>query len=84
MKEPQPYKGPKRGQKAYDAATGRIGVLQAICGIDELLFEHRMPGPLVAFLRPEKGGREWMTDLRNVQFSQETRPASEIGGNDNS
>jgi len=53
---------PRPGQKAYDAATGRVGVLQAICHINELVFEHGMRGPLVAFLRPVKGGQEWTTD----------------------
>ncbi|MET7906573.1 hypothetical protein ABZ710_38075 [Streptomyces anthocyanicus] len=63
-----PYTGPQPGQEAYDAATGRLGILQAICDIGELIFDHQMPGPLVAFLRPEEGGQEWTTDAGNVKF----------------
>jgi len=70
MKEPTPHKGPRPGQDAYDAATGRAGVLQAVCHISELAFDHGMPGPLVAFLRPEKGGQEWTTDPGNIRFPQ--------------
>lgn len=84
MMQPTQYDGPQPGQEAYDAATGRIGVLQALCNVDELAFDHEMPGPLVAFLRPQKGGQEWMTDSRNVRFPEESspRPASETGTND--
>jgi len=85
MTQPTPYKGPQRGQEAYDAATGRIGVVQDLCHVDVLAFDHQMPGPLVAFLRPQKGGQEWMTDSRNVRFPEEstTHPASENDTNDN-
>ncbi|MEU1803649.1 hypothetical protein [Streptomyces sp. NPDC019937] len=74
MMQPTSHNGPKRGQEAYDAATGRIGVLQDVCHVDVLAFDHQMPGPLVAFLRPQKGGQEWMTDSKNVQFPEEARP----------
>ncbi|MBL1116418.1 hypothetical protein JK364_29080 [Streptomyces sp. 110] len=73
MTEPTPYKGPQPGQEAYDAAAERTGILQAICDVDELAFDHRMPGPLVAFLRPEKGGQEWATDSGNVKFPEEAK-----------
>ncbi|MDT0545561.1 hypothetical protein [Streptomyces lonegramiae] len=72
MSRPTEYRGPKVGQEAYDAATGRVGVLQAVCHVDDLIFDHRMPGPRVAFLRPAEGGREWMTDAENVKFPEET------------
>lgn len=73
MKEPMPYKGPQRGQEAYDAATGRTGVLQDVCHVDDLAFDHGMPGPRVAFLRPAEGGEEWMTDAGNVKFPEEAK-----------
>ncbi|MDT0545912.1 MULTISPECIES: hypothetical protein [unclassified Streptomyces] len=73
MSRPTPYKGPKVGQEAYDAATGRVGVLQAVCHVDDLAFDHGMPGPRVAFLRPAGGGREWLTDAGNVRFPEEAR-----------
>ncbi|MFF4475464.1 hypothetical protein ACFY1A_00250 [Streptomyces sp. NPDC001520] len=73
MNQPAQYKGPKRGQQAYDAATGRIGVLQDVCHVDVLAFDHKMEGPRVAFLRPASGGLEWMTDAKNVQFPEEAK-----------
>lgn len=79
MTQPTQYEGPQPGQEAYDAATGRIGVLQALCDVDELAFDHEMSGPLVAFLRPEEGGQEWTTDSRNVQFPKEPRPHPNSG-----
>lgn len=79
VNEPTPYNGPQPGEEAYDAATGRLGVLQAVCDVDELFFDHQMPGPLVAFLRPQRGGQEWMTDSRNVQFPNEARPHPDSG-----
>jgi hypothetical protein len=78
MSRPTPYKGPKVGQEAYDAATGRVGVLQDVCHVDELAFDHRMPGPRVAFLRPAEGGREWMTDARNVEFPEEAKKHPDV------
>ncbi|AJZ85929.2 hypothetical protein AS97_35290 [Streptomyces sp. AgN23] len=74
VNEPTPYNGPQPGEEAYDAAAERTGILQAICDADELAFDHRMPGPLVAFLRPQRGGQEWMTDSRNLQFPEAARP----------
>ncbi|MGY0061127.1 hypothetical protein ACWY4P_32060 [Streptomyces sp. LZ34] len=73
MKEPVLYKGPQPGQEAYGAVTGRVGVLQAIHEVSELAFDHRMQGPRVAFLRPERGGQEWMTDAGNVRFPERAR-----------
>jgi hypothetical protein len=73
MKEATPYNGPKVGQHAYDAATGRVGVLQAIHDIGELAFDHRMQGPRVAFLRPAEGGQEWLTDAGSVTFPEEAK-----------
>lgn len=67
MNESTPYKGPQLGQEAYDAVTGRAGVLQAICHVNELAFDHGMPGPLVAFLRPATGGQEWTADPGNLR-----------------
>jgi hypothetical protein len=78
MSRPTPYKGPKVGQEAYDAATGRVGVLQDVCHVDELAFDHRMPGPRVAFLRPAEGGREWMTDAGNVKFLEEAKKRPDV------
>ncbi|WP_432587828.1 hypothetical protein ABVG11_21250 [Streptomyces sp. HD1123-B1] len=68
---------PRPGQEAYDTATGRVGVLQAVCDVKELIFDHRMPGPRVAFLRPVRGGQEWTTDFQNVTFPEGARPRSE-------
>ncbi|MFI0822512.1 hypothetical protein ACH4TX_43535 [Streptomyces sp. NPDC021098] len=62
MNKQMRYEGARPGQEVYDAVTGQVGVLQAVCHISELAFDHGMPGPLVAFLRPEKGGQEWTTD----------------------
>ncbi|ADI09435.1 hypothetical protein SBI_06315 [Streptomyces bingchenggensis BCW-1] len=80
MSRPTPYKGPKVGQEAYDAATGRVGVLQDVCHVDDLIFDHRMSGPRVAFLRPAEGGREWMTDARNVRFPEGAEKYSDVCG----
>ncbi|MEU5639583.1 hypothetical protein [Streptomyces milbemycinicus] len=80
MSRSTPYKGPKVGQEAYDAATGRVGVLRDVCHVDDLIFEHRMPGPRVAFLRPAEGGREWMTDAGNVRFPEEAERHSDVCG----
>ncbi|MDT0549637.1 MULTISPECIES: hypothetical protein [Streptomyces] len=66
------------GQEAYDAATGRVGVLQAVCHVDDLIFDHRMPGPCVAFLRPAEGGREWMTDAGNVKFLEQAKEYPDV------
>ncbi|MEU5643280.1 hypothetical protein [Streptomyces milbemycinicus] len=68
-----PYKGPKVGQEAYDTATGRMGVLQAIHDVSDLAFDHAMPGPRVAFLRPAEGGEEWLTDPGNIRFPREAQ-----------
>jgi len=73
VNESTPYQGLRPGQNAYDAATGRVGVLQAICHINELVFEHGMSGPLVAFLRPVKGGQEWTTDPENLRCPESAR-----------
>ncbi|MEU0811405.1 hypothetical protein [Streptomyces sp. NPDC005970] len=78
MSRPTPYRGPKVGQEAYDAATGRVGVLQAVCHVDDLIFDHGMPGPRVAFLRPAEGGREWMTDAENVKFPEEAKEYPDV------
>ncbi|MER7790224.1 hypothetical protein [Streptomyces sp. NPDC097640] len=66
------------GEEAYDAASGRVGVLQAVCHVDDLIFDHRMPGPRVAFLRPAEGGREWMTDSGNVKFPEEAKKHPDV------
>jgi hypothetical protein len=57
VKEPILSRGPQPGQRAYDAATGSMGVLQAIHDVSELAFEHRMPGQRVAFLGRRRAGR---------------------------
>ncbi|MEU5030316.1 hypothetical protein [Streptomyces milbemycinicus] len=80
MKQPMPYKGPQVGQEAYDAATGRVGVLQAIHDVSELAFDHKMSGPRVAFLRPAQGGEEWLADPGNVRFPEEVRTDPDSDG----
>ncbi|GHJ31546.1 hypothetical protein TPA0910_59790 [Streptomyces hygroscopicus subsp. sporocinereus] len=59
---------PAPGQVAYDPASGRTGVIQAVHSVAELLFDHRMTGPRVAFLRPEGGGVEWTADAATLRF----------------
>ncbi|GAA1091573.1 MULTISPECIES: hypothetical protein [Streptomyces violaceusniger group] len=59
---------PAPGQVAYDPVSGRTGVVQAVHGVAELLFEHRMTGDRVAFLRPERGGVEWTADVAALRF----------------
>jgi hypothetical protein len=78
MSRPTPYKGPRVGEEAYDAATGRVGVLQDVCHVNDLAFDHRMAGPRVAFLRPAQGGREWMTDAGNVTFPEEAKKRPDV------
>ncbi|MGY0059847.1 hypothetical protein ACWY4P_25440 [Streptomyces sp. LZ34] len=80
MKQPMPYKGPQVGQEAYDAATGRVGVLQAIHDVGELAFDHKMSGPRVAFLRPVEGGEEWLTDPGNIRFRTEAPTDADSAG----
>lgn len=66
---------PAPGQVAYDPASGRTGVVQAVHGVAELLFDHRMTSDRVAFLRPERGGVEWTADAGALRF-----PADGEGG----
>ncbi|GAB2599764.1 hypothetical protein GCM10027168_36040 [Streptomyces capparidis] len=59
----------KVGQLLLDPATERVGVLMALLPAARLHYDTGVRGPLVAFLRPERGGREWTADpaaLRGV------------------
>ncbi|WP_413801554.1 hypothetical protein [Streptomyces iranensis] len=76
VRQPQPNRPvPAPGQVAYDPASGRTGVVQAVHGVAELRFDHRMTGDRVAFLRPERGGVEWTADAGDLRF-----PADGEGG----
>ncbi|MFF7653626.1 hypothetical protein ACFZCY_28015 [Streptomyces sp. NPDC007983] len=59
---------PAPGQIAYDPASGRTGVVQAVHTVDELLFDHQVTSHRVAFLRPERGGVEWTADATTLRF----------------
>ncbi|MBI0296648.1 hypothetical protein JBE04_19850 [Streptomyces sp. PRKS01-29] len=59
---------PAPGQVAYDPVSGRTGVVQAVHGVAELLFDHRMTSDRVASLRPERGGVEWTADAAALRF----------------
>ncbi|MFI0779263.1 hypothetical protein [Streptomyces sp. NPDC021212] len=59
---------PVTGQMAYDPASGRTGVVQAVHAADELLFDHQVTAHRVAFLRPERGGVEWTADATALRF----------------
>ncbi|MFD8867286.1 hypothetical protein ACFV1F_23565 [Streptomyces sp. NPDC059590] len=65
---------PGPGQQAYDPISDRTGVVQAIHATTELLFDHRMTGSRVAFLRPARGGVEWTADAATLRFSPEAKP----------
>ncbi|MES4905741.1 MULTISPECIES: hypothetical protein [unclassified Streptomyces] len=58
---------PALGQVAYDPASGRTGVVQAVYSAAELCFDHRMTGSRVAFLRPARGGVEWLADASTLR-----------------
>ncbi|MGY0058242.1 hypothetical protein ACWY4P_17090 [Streptomyces sp. LZ34] len=65
---------PGLGQEAYDPISGRSGVVQAIHATTELLFDHKMTGSRVAFLRPARGGVEWTADAATLRFPPEAKP----------
>ncbi|WP_431774971.1 hypothetical protein [Streptomyces cucumeris] len=68
---PQPHRHHQRpapGQVAYDPASGRTGVVQAVHPVAELLFDHRVTAQHIAFLRPERGGVEWTADATALRF----------------
>ncbi|MBI0380721.1 hypothetical protein JBE27_31775 [Streptomyces albiflaviniger] len=68
--QPQPNRPvPAPGQVAYDPASGRTGVAQAVHSVAELCFDHRMTCDRVAFLRPERGGVEWTADAGALSFT---------------
>ncbi|MEU8723251.1 hypothetical protein [Streptomyces antimycoticus] len=68
-RHPRPdHRVPAPGQVAYDPASGRTGVIQAVHTVAELLFDHQMSGPRFAFLRPEGGGVEWTADAAALRF----------------
>ncbi|MBP8538116.1 hypothetical protein [Streptomyces sp. MK37H] len=77
LHQPQPNHRPMPapGQVAYDPASGRTGVVQAVHSVAELRFDHRMTSDRVAFLRPERGGVEWTADAWALRF-----PADGEGG----
>lgn len=64
------YRGPRPGQHAYDPHTDRVGVLQSIHGVEDLLFDPGVDGKRVAFLRPEGGGVEWTADADGLRFPE--------------
>ncbi|RSS35729.1 hypothetical protein EF902_37155 [Streptomyces sp. WAC05858] len=70
LHQPQPNQppAPAPGQVAYDPASGRTGVVQAVHGVAELCFDHQMTSGRVAFLRPERGGVEWTADAGALRF----------------
>ncbi|MCT2591060.1 hypothetical protein LHJ74_14265 [Streptomyces sp. N2-109] len=57
--EPTP---PRRAQLAYDPARDAEGVVHAVFRREELLFDPKVSGNRVAFLRAERGGPEWTAD----------------------
>lgn len=62
--EAVPLKG-QLGRAVMDELTGRTGVLMAVMAAEELAYttglEHLGRTRWVAFLRPQGGGREWVT-----------------------
>lgn len=64
---------PAPGQVAYDPASGRTGVLQAVHSATELCFDHRVTGSRVAFLRPARGGVEWTADASTLRSPPDAR-----------
>ncbi|MDX3231073.1 hypothetical protein [Streptomyces sp. ME19-01-6] len=58
---------PAPGQVAYDPASGRTDVLQAVYSAAELCFDHQVTGTRVAFLRSARGGVEWLADAATLQ-----------------
>ncbi|ASR00461.1 hypothetical protein CGL27_32300 [Streptomyces sp. 11-1-2] len=64
----------------YDPAIGRTGVVQAVHGVAESRFGHRMTSDRVAFLRPERGGVEWTADAGALRFPADGEGADGEGG----
>lgn len=54
------------GQLAYDPASGQLGVLQSVHPRRELLFDPKVAGTRIAFLRPEGGGPEWTANADDL------------------
>ncbi|WP_413103390.1 hypothetical protein [Streptomyces sp. Inha503] len=62
------HRVPAPGQVAYDPASGRTCVVQAVHAAAELLFDHQVTGHHVAFPRPAHGGVEWTADATTLRF----------------
>ncbi|WP_199185887.1 hypothetical protein [Streptomyces carminius] len=67
---------PLLGRTVLDVATGRTGVLRAVCPLPDDGAAYLRPevrpgnGPPVAWLAPVGGGREWTTALDAVRDEQ--------------
>jgi hypothetical protein len=77
---PRRYRGPEPGQQAYDMASERFGILQAIHRRSELLFAHRLTAERIAFLRPLRGGVEWLADADDLRIPTDVPTASRTPG----
>ncbi|MER0241303.1 hypothetical protein AAHZ94_04540 [Streptomyces sp. HSW2009] len=62
------YRRPRPGEHVYDPCTERIGVLQSVHGVEDLLFDPEVEGKRIAFLRPVGGGIEWTADADGLRF----------------
>lgn len=69
---------PKIGDRVTDTATGRVGILRAV---EEWVDSSkpawlRPPPRLMAWLWPEGGGTEWMTEPENVEHADRGQRAA--------
>lgn len=63
---------PTTGERAYDPATGRTGVVMGVHSRRDLLYDDRdVHAPCIAFLRPEGGGLEWEADASALEYPVE-------------
>ncbi|MFE6776522.1 hypothetical protein [Streptomyces sp. NPDC057702] len=72
------YHGPQPGERAYDPLADRIGVLQSVHSVEDLLFDPEVDGKRIAFLRPVGGGIEWTADADGLR-SPESGHTPEAG-----
>ncbi len=64
------YHGPQPGERAYDPFTDRIGVLQSVHSVEDLLFDPEVDGKRIAFLRAEGGGIEWTANADGLRLPE--------------
>lgn len=74
MREPH-WARAQLGKRVRDEASHRVGVLMDVLACPEALRPHALDRPrssALAFIRPERGGREWETRIERVTLLEPT------------